>query len=177
MEVDDMKKLYFAIALALGVMSSYSAYANEDTEVTIRMMNMNENSTSEVMKRINLPDSAVDKVAEDANFKHRLIKRNRTGEGQENGAGEGQGDGYGNEGGVGEMDRDRTRDQDHEQVRDMDQDQVRDTDHEFENEPSRHQEMEQPEFEVEQQQNEIENDQVDHPAPVNDPTKGQQGPN
>ena len=70
-----MKKLNIAIALALGLLLPFSALAAPGNDITIRLMQMNEKSTQEVMNRLELPDMAIDKVTEDNALKSRAIKR------------------------------------------------------------------------------------------------------
>ena len=126
-----MKKLNIAVVLVLGVVIPYAAIAaTPDAEVTIRVMEIHEKSTASVMNRIELPDTADDKVIEDANYRKRLIEH--------------KGDGEGTGEGVAEMDRDHTHDLEQIQNQDQDreemeqeqiQDQIRDSVPGFENKP------------------------------------------
>ena len=105
MAINIMKKLN--IALALGLLIPFAALAlTPEDEVTIRVMEMHENSTASVMDKIALPDAAIDKVAEQANDRKRLIEH--------------KGDGEGTGEGIGEMHRDLRRDL--EQIQNQDQD-------------------------------------------------------
>ena len=61
-----MKKLNKAILLALGMSLSFTVMASPDDEVTIRVMEMNENSNEHVMRDIELPEAASDKAREHA---------------------------------------------------------------------------------------------------------------
>ena len=183
-----MKKLSTALALALGLLLPFGAMAISDVDVTIRVMKMHEKSTQEVMNRIELPEAAIDKVTEEANFKKRLIKR--VGDTEIQGkhyAGEdpGDGDGSGTAEGAGQMDWDRTQDhsqfmdqdqdrvmdQDQDRAMEMDQDQIRDNEHEFDNEPPMELEME-----IEQEQHEIESDHEEPGQDIELPGQPQQGP-
>lgn len=124
-----MKKLYIAVALALGLVIPFVAIAaTPDAEVTIRVMEMHEKSTASVMNRIELPDAANDKVIEEANYRKRLIEH--------------KGDGEGTGKGIAETDRDSTYDleQIQNQVQDLEemeqvQDQIRDSVPGFEDKP------------------------------------------
>ena len=60
-----MKKLSVAVLLTLGVSLPYSAMAADD-DVTIRMMDMNETAYENVMKEIELPESASDNGRENS---------------------------------------------------------------------------------------------------------------
>ena len=132
-----MKKLNIAVALVLVfglVLPSGAIAVTADDEVTIRVMEMHEKSTSSVMNRIQLPDIASDKVTEEANYHKRLTERK----------------GEGSEAGLADKDLDRIRDQeqtyDQEQIYDQEQyqyqereldlvqDQIRDTEPDIANE-------------------------------------------
>ena len=124
-----MKKLNIAGALVLVfglVLSSGAIAVTADDEVTIRVMEMHEKSTSSVMNRIQLPDLAGDKVTEEANYHKRLTERK----------------GEGSEAGLADKDLDRIRDQEQtydqeqNQERELDlvQDQIRDTEPDIANE-------------------------------------------
>ena len=124
-----MKKLNIAgtLVLVFGVIIPSGAIAvTADDEVTIRVMEMHEKSTSSVMNRIQLPDLAGDKVTEEANYHKRLTKRK----------------GEGSEAGLADKDLDRIRDQEQtyeqeqNQERELDlvQDQIRDTEPDIANE-------------------------------------------
>lgn len=90
-----MKKLNIAIMLGLGFSLPYAVQAEEE-DVTIRMMEMNETTTEEVMKEIELPESASDMGRErsakgiaNANARHernRLRKEEHEGDDDEVGA-------------------------------------------------------------------------------------------
>ena len=60
-----MKKLYRAVIVSLGISLPYSALA-ADGDVTIRMMDMNETAYENVMKEIELPESASDNARENS---------------------------------------------------------------------------------------------------------------
>ena len=60
-----MKKLSAAVILTLGVSLPYSVMA-ADGDVTIRMMDMNETAYENVMKEIELPESASDNGRENS---------------------------------------------------------------------------------------------------------------
>ena len=124
-----MKKLNIAVTLVLvsGLALPSGAIAiTADDEVTIRVMEMHEKSTSSVMNRIQLPDLAIDKVTEEANYHKRLTERK----------------GEGSEAGLADKDLDRIRDQEQtydqeqNQERELDlvQDQIRDTEPDIANE-------------------------------------------
>ena len=124
-----MKKLNIAVALVLVfglVLPSGAIAVTADDEVTIRVMEMHEKSTSSVMNRIQLPDIASDKVTEEANYHKRLTERK----------------GEGSEAGLADKDLDRIRDQEQtydqeqNQERELDlvQDQIRDTEPDIANE-------------------------------------------
>ena len=124
-----MKKLNIAGALVLVcglVLPSGAIAVIADDEVTIRVMEMHEKSTSSVMNRIQLPDLAGDKVTEEANYQKRLTERK----------------GEGSEAGLADKDLDRIRDQEQSyeqeqnQERELDlvQDQIRDTEPDIANE-------------------------------------------
>ena len=111
MAIDIMKKSNITVTLALGLLIPFAALAlTPEDEVTIRVMEMHENSTASVMDRIALPDAAIDKVAEEANDRKRLIEHKGDGEGAGENAGEG----------IGEMDQDLSYDL--EQIQNQDQD-------------------------------------------------------
>lgn len=127
MAINIMKKLNIALALILLIPFAAIALTPED-EVTIRVMEMHEKSSSSVMDRIELPDAATDQVAEETNDRKRLIEHKGDGEGE--GAGEYTGEG------IGEMDQDLTynleqiqnQDQDREEMQqETVQDQIRDS--------------------------------------------------
>jgi hypothetical protein len=108
-----MKKLNIAVALVLVfglVLPSGAIAITADDEVTIRVMEMHEKSTSSVMNRIQLPEIAVDKVTEEANYHKRLTER--------------KGEGY--EADLADKDLDRIRDQ--EQTYEQEQNQERELD-------------------------------------------------
>ena len=152
-----MKKLNIAIALALGLLLPSVAMAASDTDVTIRLMQMHEKSTQEVMNRLELPEMAIDKVTEEANYKKRLIKRVSDTEAQaEQYSGEGPGDsnGSGEEAAQG--------------TGVMQQNQFGNTEHEFDNEPAMEQAME-----MEQEQSEIANEH-EEPQQGNEPPEDHQ---
>lgn len=124
-----MKKLTTAgaLVLALGLLVPPGVIAaTPDDEVTIRVMEMHEKSTSSVMNRIQLPEKASDKVTEEANYRKRLI----------------EGKGQGTDNGLGDKDWERIREQ--ERIYDMEQnqerelelvqDQIRDTEPDLANE-------------------------------------------
>lgn len=124
-----MKKLNIAVALVLVfglVLPSGAIAVSADDEVTIRVMEMHEKSTSSVMNRIQLPDLAGDKVTEEENYRNRLTERK----------------GEGSEAGLADKDLDRIRDQEQtydqeqNQERELDlvQDQIRDTEPDIANE-------------------------------------------
>jgi len=124
-----MKKLHIAGALVLVfglVLPSGAIAVTADDEVTIRVMEMHEKSTSSVMNRIQLPDLAGDKLSEEANYHKRLTERK----------------GEGSEAGLADKDLDRIRDQEQtydqeqNQERELDlvQDQIRDTEPDITNE-------------------------------------------
>ena len=121
MAIDIIKKL--KIAVALGLVIPYGALAiTPDDEVTIRLIEMHEKSTSSVMNRIELSDASIDKAAEEANVRKRLIEHKRDVKG------------------IDEMDRDLThyleqtqnQDQGREEMEQA-QDQIRDSVPRFEN--------------------------------------------
>ena len=134
MAVDIMKKLHMTIALAIvlaivvGILVLFiptaASATTADDEVTIRVMEMHEKSTSAVMNRIQLPEAASEKVSEEATYRNRLTEH--------------KGDGNG----TAEMDRERTQAEDQERLLEMDQDhemdmindQIRDTEHEIDRE-------------------------------------------
>lgn len=119
MAVDTMKKLHMTIALAIvlaivvGLLALFiptaASATTTDDEVTIRVMEMHEKSTSAVMNRIQLPEAASEKVTEEATYRNRLTEHKGDGEG------------------IAEMDQERLLEmgQDHEM--DMINDQIRDT--------------------------------------------------
>ena len=123
MAIDIMKKLNVTVTLALGLVIPFAALAlTPQDEVTIRVMEMHEKSTSSVMDRIELPDVLTDKVAEEANDRKRLIEH--------------KGDGEGTGEGISEMDQDlihnleqiQNQDQDREEMeQEQVQDQIRDS--------------------------------------------------
>ena len=110
------------LVLAVVIPSTLIA-ATPDEEVTIRVMEMHEKSTTSVMNRIQLPATASDKVTEQSNYRKRLT--------------EGKGEAL--ETGLGDTDWDRIRDQertyDKDQERELDlvQDQIRDTEPDLDN--------------------------------------------
>ena len=124
-----MKKLHIAGALVLVfglVLPSGAIAVIADDEVTIRVMEMHEKSTSSVMNRIQLPDLAGDKVTEEANYRNRLTERN--GENTEKDSGDKD---------WGSMrDQEQSYDQEQNQERELDlvQDQIRDTEPDIANE-------------------------------------------
>lgn len=147
-----MKKLNLATALALSLAVPFSAQAFADEDVTIRVMEMHENTTEAVMKQIQLPDLAQDKVTDEGTFRYR--NRKLSGQSTTPGDGDGQGTGNGYQGesgaanqyqgdvpsdgeGVGDMDRDRIQDQDRTREMEQDQDRIRDTDQITDHEPAR----------------------------------------
>lgn len=153
-----MKKLNFAIALALGLIVPFGVMSSEDNEVNKYAMEMNEKSTEEVMKRVEMPEKASDKATEEGVFKHRYTEEaqgitqgkgkayagenipggKNAGTTPSQGAGKklkkklgsttGDHTGQGTGESVGDLDRDRIRDQDKEQIHDMDQDREMDQD-------------------------------------------------
>ena len=113
-----MKKSNIAVTVVLVfavVIPSALIAATPDEEVTIRVMEMHEKSTTSVMNRIQLPEAASDKVTEEANYRNRLT----------------EGKGKTAETGLGDTDWDRIPEQEREL--DLVQDQVRDTEPELEN--------------------------------------------
>ena len=70
-----MKKLYIAIGLALGLLLPFEALAAPGHDITIRLMQMNEKSTVDVMNNIKLPIMATDKVTEGVPFRSREKNR------------------------------------------------------------------------------------------------------
>lgn len=126
MAVDIMKKLHMTIALAIvlaivvGILVLFiptaASATTADDEVTIRVMEMHEKSTSAVMNRIQLPEAASEKVTEEATYRNRLTEHK------------------GDSNGIAEMDQERLLEmgQDHEM--DMINDQIRDTEHEIDRE-------------------------------------------
>ena len=78
MTVGIMKKLNITgtIILIIGVVIPSGSIAAPDDEVTIRVMEMHEKSTSSVMNRIKLPETASDKITEEATYRKRLTERN-----------------------------------------------------------------------------------------------------
>ena len=123
-----MKKSNIAgtVVLVLAVVTpSALIAATPDDEVTIRVMEMHEKSTTSVMNRIQLPEAASDKVTEEANYRKRLT----------------EGKGKATETGLGDTDWDRIREQERsfekeqDQVRELDlvQDQIRDTEPDLDN--------------------------------------------
>ena len=119
MAIDIMKKLNITAALALGLLIPFAALAlTPEDEVTIRVMEMHEKSSSSVMDRIELPDAEIDKVAEEENERKRLTDHKADGEG------------------IGEIDRElshyleqiQNQDQDREEMeQEQVQDQIRDS--------------------------------------------------
>lgn len=77
-----MKKIYLATGLVLGLLLPFEALSASGDDVTIRLMQMHEKSTQEVMNRLNLPEIKIDTVKQEANFKYRHIKRTQDAEGQ-----------------------------------------------------------------------------------------------
>ncbi len=61
-----MKKLHKAIILALGMALPMGAMAASDAEVTIRVMEMNEASSEQVMEHIKLPEMLDEKAHDSA---------------------------------------------------------------------------------------------------------------
>lgn len=126
MAVDIMKKLHMTIALAIvlaivvGILVLFvptaASATTADDEVTIRVMEMHEKSTSAVMNRIQLPETATEKVTEEATYRNRLT--------------ENKGDGNG----IAEMDQERLLEMDQVHEMDMINDQIRDTEHEIDRE-------------------------------------------
>jgi len=155
-----MRKLNIAIALALGLAVPFAAMgATVDDEVTIRVMNMYENTNSAITQNIELPDSASEQAAQNAfqRIQNQVRDRNMDGTGQGPGSGSAPGDGregdgygpgpaagggdsagfgHGHEQGAGngaeagDLQHVRSRDQDREHVRDMDQDRTMELDRE-----------------------------------------------
>ena len=124
-----MKKLNIAgtLVLVFGVIIPSGAIAvTADDEVTIRVMEMHEKSTSSVMNRIQLPEIASDKVTEEANYRKRLTERK----------GEGTAEGLGDKDLDRLRDQEQTYDQELNQERELDlvQDQIRDTEPDIANE-------------------------------------------
>ena len=124
-----MKKLNLAGALVLVfglVLPSGAIAVTADDEVTIRVMEMHEKSTSSVMNRIQLPVLAGDKVTEEANYRKRLTESK--GEGAEKGLADKDWDRI--------REQEQTYDQEQNQERELDlvQDQIRDTEADIANE-------------------------------------------
>lgn len=65
-----MNKLTLAVVLGLGLTLPLGAMASTDEEVTIRVMQMNENSSDNVTRYIKLPDVASDEAKEQAQFQN-----------------------------------------------------------------------------------------------------------
>lgn len=191
-----MKKLNLAIMLALGLIIPVSALATDSTdEVTIRMMNMNEYSSGNLTRNIELPDMASEQAETSAlarkAYRLRELNEDGSGLGPADGDGQGAGDGSGygpgagfggaHEGAgadnievsgyaheAGDLDRDRIQDQDRELIRDMDQDRDMDRDGALELEQDRS---------MFQQQHEMDDDVKDQQGPGNEaPGNNQQGP-
>ena len=112
------------LVLAVVIPSALLA-ATPDDEVTIRVMEMHEKSTTSVMNRIQLPATASDKVTEQENYRKRLIEGK--GEAAETGLGDTDWDRI--------RDQERTYDKDQDQERELDlvQDQIRDTEPDLDN--------------------------------------------
>ena len=106
------------LVLAVVIPSALIA-ATPDDEVTIRVMEMHEKSTTSVMNRIQLPATASDKVTEQANYRKRITEGK--GEAAESGHGDTDWDRI--------RDQERTYDKDQDQERELDlvQEQIRDT--------------------------------------------------
>ena len=110
-----MKKSNIAetvVLVLVVVIPSALLAATPDDEVTIRVMEMHEKSTTSVMNRIQLPATASDKVTEQENYRKRLI----------------EGKGEAAETGLGDTDWDRIRDQERTYDKDQEQDQERELD-------------------------------------------------
>lgn len=117
-----MKKLNIAGALVLvfGLVLPSGAFAvTADDEVTIRVMEMHEKSTSSVMNRIQLPEIAGDKVTEQEKYRKRLTEHK--GEGAEKGLGDKDWDR------IREQEQSYDQEQNYERELDLVQDQIRDT--------------------------------------------------
>lgn len=78
-----MKKLTLAVVLGLGMSLPLGAMASTDEEVTIRVMQMNENSSGNVTRYIELPDAASDEADEQAQSRDRNRERVRERENQQ----------------------------------------------------------------------------------------------
>ncbi len=169
-----MKKLNLALAFALGLIIPSLVMASD--EVTIRVMEMHEKTTAEVMHRLKLPDFAVDKVAEDSlKYRHQLHKGSGPGNDGTGDQGQGSGTGSDNEQGTGDLDRDRIQDQDQLQVHDENQDRLMDqdrTNQDFTREPEHELESEP----VIEQQIEVETDPEGPGQNGEAPAEPQQGP-
>lgn len=78
-----MNKLTLAVVLGLGMSLPLGAMASTDEEVTIRVMQMNENSSDNVTRYIELPDAASDQAQEQAQSRDRNRERVRERENQQ----------------------------------------------------------------------------------------------
>ena len=157
-----MKKINTAIAISIGLLLPFAAMGASGDEVTIRVMEMHENSSQAVMNQIELPEVANDEARQ--KIRNVIQNRGRVRENMdENAAGDGSSEGVGDGEGAGDMDRDRLRDQD--QTHEMDPQQDRDQEHEMDNEIEHEMEPEQ-EHEMEQE-HELENEREDGPGNEN----------
>ncbi|HEY9050349.1 MAG TPA: hypothetical protein VIQ03_02320 [Gammaproteobacteria bacterium] len=78
-----MNKLTLAVVLGMGMSLPLGAMASTDEEVTIRVMQMNENSSENVTRYIELPDAASDEAQEQAQSSDRNRERVRERENQQ----------------------------------------------------------------------------------------------
>lgn len=72
-----MNKLTVAMVLGLGMSLPLGVMASPDDEVTIRVMQMNEESSDKIMRFIELPDAASDEAKEQAQNRERVRERVR----------------------------------------------------------------------------------------------------
>ena len=99
-----MKNLNIAVLAVLGMALSPGAMAAADDDVTIRMMDADEQATEAVTNRIELPEATRERARKQEQFANQ--NRHRDGEGS----------------GDGDMDQDQQRDQLRERAQDSDQD-------------------------------------------------------
>ena len=118
-----MKNLNKTILIALGMVLPLSVMASPDDDVTIRMMEANEQTTQAVTRHIELPEAADDRAKEHATEGLEATNRNRNRNGDD-----GEHEMEREESHEREMEREMERDESHE--REMDRDDRKDVEHE-----------------------------------------------
>ena len=118
-----MKNLNKTILIALGMALPLSVMASPDDDVTIRMMEANEQTTQAVTRHIELPEAAENRAKEHAAEGLETANRNRNRNGDD-----GEHEMEREESHEREMEREMERDESHE--REMDRDDRKDVEHE-----------------------------------------------